>query len=76
MHTCFYNVATLKIYIKYIYVFCFLAKKCHFLMRIRYAYLIYIFNVVTFLKIGVYVHMYLYSRALLTQNPKEENTLS
>ena len=96
MHTCFYNVATLKIYIKYIYVFCFLVKKCHSLMRIYKVcifnihfqcckifenrcvctYLIYIFNVVKFLKTGVYVHMYIYSRALLTQNPKERNTLS
>ena len=77
MHTCFYNVATLKIYIKYIYVFCFLVKKCHSLMRIYRVCIFNIhFNVVTFFKTGVYVHMYIYSRALLTQNPKEKNTLS
>ena len=83
-------------YILNIYIFCFLVKKCLFLMRIYKVcifnihfqcckifenrcvctYLIYIFNVVKFLKTGVYVHMYIYSRALLTQNPKERNTLS
>ena len=39
MHTCFYNVVTLKIYN---YIFCFLVKKCLFLIRI---YKVYIFNI-------------------------------